>query len=235
MMRDKDASIAFILEQGLVKPRTSWQQAKDILQTIGLRFIFWDTVYSVTFAILTIAVVISVFLMVPNGYRYSATVATAPLLYLLISVFTEAEERDSGLFQLKQTCRYTARHITALRIACYAVIGTLFSMIVALINVDSVFELLSMLPLGLLALFVCAVPQVAIIRFARHKWTNALYAGVWIFVNLYLTFQFGSAWESTLTQIPWAVSLGVALLCTITILIQIKKMLMEAQPYAHAE
>jgi hypothetical protein len=233
-MTDKDKSIEYILDHGLVKPKTAREQAIEMMRTCGWRFVFWDTAYSLTFAAITIAVVLAVVAVVPNDYRCSATVAAAPLLYLLISVFTETAERASGLYELKQTCRYTMRQITALRTACYSAAGAVYTAVVALGSANSASEFMTMFPLGLLALFVCAVPQLALARLAHGKWANALYAAMWVFVNIAVPFRLGEVWEKTLAGIPVAVSLGIAIAGAAIIVYQIKKMLTEVKSYARA-
>jgi hypothetical protein len=233
-MTDKDRSIEYILDHGLVRPKTAREQASDIIRIFGFRFIFWDTEYSLTFTAITTALILAVFAIAPNDYRCSATVAVAPLLYLLIAVFTETAERTSGLYELKQACRYTTRQITALRTVCYSVVGTVYTAVVALISAVSVSEFVTMFSLGLLALFVCAVPQLTLTRFVRYKWVNALYAAVWVFLNVALPFRLGAVWEKTLAGIPIAVALGVSVAGAAIIVCQIKKMLTEVKPYAHA-
>ncbi|MDR0840383.1 MAG: hypothetical protein LBN26_03225 [Christensenellaceae bacterium] len=233
-MTDKDRSIEYILDHGLVKPKTAREQARDILRTFGFKFIFWDMAFSLIFAAITIVVVLAVFVAVPENYRYSATVAVAPLLYLLVSVFTETEERASGLYELKQTCRYTTRQITAFRTACYSVAGAGYTAVVAWMGARGALEFMTMYPLGLLALFTCAVPQLTLTRYARHRWANALYAAVWVFVNLALPLRLGENWEKTLAGIPAAVSLGIAVAGAAISAYQIKKMLTEVQAYARA-
>jgi hypothetical protein len=233
-MANKDRSIEHILDRGLVKPKTAREQTREILRAFGFRLILWDTAHSLIFAAITIAAVLTIFAAAPENYRYSATAAAAPLLYLLISVFTETAERASGLYELKHTCRYTARQITALRTACCSVAGAAYTAVIALIGARGASEFMAMFPLGLLSLFVCAVPQLALMRFARHKWASALYAAAWIFVNLAVPLRLGGIWEKTLAGIPIAVSLGIAAGGAAIAAHQIRKMLMEAKPYAYA-
>jgi hypothetical protein len=235
MTTDKDRRIAFILDHGLVKPKTVQEQAAEIFKTLGWRFIFWDTAYSMTFAVLTIAVVLAVLATVPDTFRFTATVAAAPLLYLLIAVFTETAERAGGLYELKQTCRYTTRQITALRTACYSAGGAVYTAVIAFAGATSLNEFAAMLPLGLLALFVCSVPQLALTRYARRFWANAVYAAVWIFINLALPLRFGASWERFLANVPIAVSLGMAAICLVILFLQITTMLTEVKAYALAK
>ncbi len=233
-MTNKDKSIEYILDHGLMKPKTVGEQVADIFRSLGWRFVFWDTAYSLIFATLTVAVVFAVFAASPGHYRFSATVAAAPLLYLMISVFTETTERVSRIYELKQTCYYTTRQITALRTACYSIAGAVYTAVLALISMNSSAEFLPMLALGLLALFVCAVPQLLITRLTRCKWANAIYATLWVFVNLALPMRLGEDWEKLLENLPIAVSLSIAAVGALILAYQIYKMLKEVEPYAIA-
>jgi hypothetical protein len=234
-MTDKDRRIEYILDNGLVKPKTAREQAAEIFKALGIRFIFWDTAYSITFAALTIAVVFAVFAAVPDTMRFTATAAAAPLLYLLIAVFTETAERAGGLYALKRTCRHTTRQITALRTACYSAAGAVYTAVIAFVGATSLTEFAALLPLGLLALFVCAAPQLALTRYTRRFWANAVYAAGWVFVSLALPLRFGESWEQFLADVPIAVSLAIAVADAAVLFLQIAKMISEVKAYALAE
>jgi len=120
---EKNASIEYILAQGLRKPQTTRSRIIEMIRGIGFRYIFWDTGYSLLFAAVTIAVVAALLTAWPDDYRYTASVAVAPLMFLLIMASAETSERACGLYELKQTCRYTVRQITALRVVCYSAAG----------------------------------------------------------------------------------------------------------------
>ncbi|QIB68553.1 hypothetical protein Ami103574_04105 [Aminipila butyrica] len=231
-MMNKDRSIEYILDQGLVKPKNAGEQAVDIFRSLGWKFLFWDTAYGLIFAALTLVVIVVVLISVPDNYRFSATASAAPLLYLLIAVFTEMAERANGLYELKQTCRYTPGQVTALRTTCYSVAGAVYTAILALINMRGSEEFLPLLALGLFALFVCAVPQLLIVRLIRCKWANGLYAVLWVIINLTLFIRFGEAWEEILLTLPMTLSFSVAAAGAIILAYQIQKMLTEVEPYA---
>ena len=228
----KNASIEYILSQGLVKPQTARERIAEMLRTIGFRFIFWDTGYSLFFAAVTLAVVLVLFSLVPERYRCSAAVAVAPLLFLLITLFAETSERACGLYELKQTCRYTIRQITALRVIGYSVVGSVFTAVVAATSVDSGYEFLSLFPLCLSALFFCAVLGLSAMRFLHGKWVNASFSAVWVFVNIALPFSLGEKWEAILREMPIAFSVALAVLGAAVLAYQISKMLSEVKKYA---
>lgn len=230
----KNASIEYILSQGLIKPQTARERIAEMLRTIGFRFIFWDTGYSLFFAAVTLAVALVLFSLAPNNYRCSAAVAVAPLLFLLITLLAETSERACGLYELKQTCRYTIRQITALRVICYSVVGSVFTAVIAAISVDSGYEFLSLFPLCLSALFICAVLGLSAMRFLHGKWVIAVFSAAWVFVNIALPFSLGEWWEEILREMPIAFSVALAVLGVSVLVYQISKMLSEVKKYAVA-
>ncbi|MVO99213.1 hypothetical protein [Paenibacillus lutrae] len=232
--KTKSASIEYILSQGLVKPQTTIERIVEMLRTLGLRTIFWDTGYSLVFSAVTLAVVLVLFGFAPDDYRFSAAIAVAPLVFLLITMFAETTERTGGLYELKQTCRYTIRQITALRVICYSVLGFVFTTVITTISTDSGYEFLSLFPICLSALFLCATLSISFLRFLHGKWVNALFSAVWVFVNIVIPFSLGEKWETTLREMPIAFSVVLAVLGGAALSYQISKMMAGVKKYAIA-
>lgn len=230
--KTKNASIESILSQGLVKPQTARDRIEEMARSIGLRFIFWDTGYSLFFAALTLAGVLVLFSLAPDAYRRSAAIAVAPLLFLFAILFAETSERISGLYELKQTCRYTIRQITALRVTCYSVLGSAFTAVVAAVSADNGYEFLSLFPLCLSALFVCAVLALSVMQILHFKWVHAAFSAAWVFVNIALPFSLGDKWEAILREMPIAYSTVLAVLGAAALSYQISKMLREVKKHA---
>ena len=223
--KTKNASIEYILSQGLVKPQTARERIAEMLRTIGFRFIFWDTGYSLFFTAVTFAVVLVLFSFAPDDYRYSASIAVAPLFFLLITMFAETSERACGLYELKQTCRYTIQQITALRVICYSVVGFVFTVVIAIISTDSGYEFFSLFSLCLSAQFLCAILSISFMRFLHGKWVNAVFSAVWVFVNTVIPFLLGEKWEMILSEMPIAFSVVLAILGGAVLAYQVSKML----------
>ncbi|MFD0678991.1 MULTISPECIES: hypothetical protein [unclassified Paenibacillus] len=230
--KTKNASIEYILSQGLVKPQTVRERIAEMLRIIGFRFIFWDTGYSLFFAAVTLAVVLVLFSFAPDDYRFSAAIAVAPLVFLLITMFAETSERTCGLYGLKQTCRYTIQQITALRVICYSVFGFVFTTVIATISTDNGYEFLSLFPICLSALFLCATLSISFMRFLHGKWVNAVFSAVWVFVNIVIPFSLGQKWETILREMPIAFSVVLAVLGGAALAYQISKMMSEVKKYA---
>ena len=150
-----------------------------------------------------------------------------------MTLFAETSERVGGLFELKQTCRYTVRQVTALRVLCYALVGVAFTAIIAAASVHKGYEFLSLFPLCLAALFVCAVFELSALRL-RGKWAAAIFSAAWVFVNATIPFTFRERWEKLLADVPIAISLTICTVGLIVLALQIKNMLSEVRKYAVA-
>lgn len=232
--KTKNASIEYILSQGLVKPQRARERIAEMLRTIGFRFIFWDTGYSLFFTAVTLVVVLVLFSFAPDDYRYSASIAVAPLFFLLITMFAETSERACELYELKQTCRYTIQQVTALRVICYSGVGFVFTVVIAIISTDSGYEFFSLFPLCLSALFLCAILSISFMRLLHGKWVNAVFSAVWVFVNTVIPFSLGEKWEMILREMPIAFSVVLAILGGAVLAYQVSKMLSEVKKYAIA-
>ena len=232
--KTKNASIEYILSQGLVKPQRARERIAEMLRTIGFRFIFWDTGYSLFFTAVTLVVVLVLFSFAPDDYRYSASIAVAPLFFLLITMFAETSERACELYELKQTCRYTIHQVTALRVICYSGVGFVFTVVIAIISTDSGYEFFSLFPLCLSALFLCAILSISFMRLLHGKWVNAVFSAVWVFVNTVIPFSLGEKWEMILREMPIAFSVVLAILGGAVLAYQVSKMLSEVKKYAIA-
>jgi len=230
----KNASIEYILSQGLVKPQTARERIAEMIHTIGFRFIFWDTGYSLFFTAVTLAIVLVLFSFAPDDYRYSAAIAVAPMFFLVITMFAETSERVYGIYELKQTCRYTIQQITALRMICYSVVGFVFTAIIAIISTESGYEFLLLFPLCLSALFLCVTLSIYFVRFLHGKWINTMFSAMWVLVNILISFSLGERWEELLQEIPIAFSVVLAVIGGVALAYQISKMLLEVKKYAIA-
>ena len=235
-MTDKDinASIDYILDKGLVKPPTVWERITHMHSFLGWRFIFWDKGYGLVFAAVTLLGIGFLLRYEPFDYRYSAAVALSPVLFLLIMLFAEMNERACSLFELKQTCRFTSRQVTALRCICYSIIGAGFAAAVTVFFAESTAQFFRLLPLCLGGLFICAAVELSVIRWFRSRWAIAIFSAGWIFANLTLPLAFSQAWETLLAGLPLALTTAAAIAGAAAFMYQLNKMLMEENNYAIA-
>ncbi|GHU65981.1 hypothetical protein FACS1894184_02900 [Clostridia bacterium] len=230
----RDKSIAYILDNGLTEPQPLHVKVRSLLGALGLRVIFWDTLYSMVFTLVTLAVIMAGFILLPVKNRYGASVALSPALLLVITLFAEMSERVDGLYDIKQCCLYNVRSVTAIRMMCYSAAGAVFAAVVAGVGTADRSEFLSMYSLCLSGLFMCACAELSLLRRFRGRWAAALPSMVWVIVSLTLTFVVGDWWERFLVGVPNAVSAVSVTLCAAMLIIQLKKMLREGTCYAFA-
>ncbi|MCL2019199.1 MAG: hypothetical protein FWG70_05500 [Oscillospiraceae bacterium] len=231
----KTASIEYILEQGLQKPQKMQTRIAEMARALSFRYIFWDIGYSIFFTAVTVLTVLLMFVFSSADYRYSATVAVAPLLYLLITAFVETSERACGLYEIKQTCRYTIRQITAIRVVCYSLVGAGFTAVIAVMGAENAYEFAAMFPLCLSALFACAALSLIAIRFIKSKWAVAVFSIVWLLASVALPLSHNEVWENFLGHVPITVSIITAIVSIALFFFQVSKMLSEVKTYAFAQ
>lgn len=232
--KQKEASIEFILSQGLSKPKSMCALISEMVKRLGFRFIFWDASYSLIFAILTVIPILMMLILVPTYFRFTAAVSAAPTLFLLILAFAETAERLGGLYEIKQTCHYTVRQVTALRVMYYSTAGMLYSTGIALFSMENMFEFLSLFMLCLSSLFICAILTLTAMRHISMKWAGIVCATVWATMTLAAPFLLGKKWEDFLKGIPTAVTLGICAIGMALFILELRKMLMEVKPYVVA-
>ena len=230
----REASITYILDEGFTAPLSIWHRARRIAEGLGLRFVFWDTAYSLIFAGLTVAVVALVVTATPEEWRYTVAAACSPLLFLLITLMTEVVERATSMYDLKQTSHFTIRQITALRIMAYSLVGAVFATVVAVLAAHSAHEVASLLPLSLAVLFLCATLEISTLQLTRNPWAVAVFTALWLTVSLGLPLRYKQDWEGFLANLSVAIT-GLIALVSLGILVwQISRMLNETRKYAVA-
>lgn len=233
--KEKNNSIEYILTQGLVKPPTFFECITKIHQVLGWKFIFWDFSYSLIFMAFTLSGIAFLFRHAPMDYQYSVALGFSPVLFLLIMLFAEMNERTCRLYDLKQTCRYTSQQITALRCIYYSLAGTVFTVIITFFSTESIVKFSRVLPVSLGGLFLCAAIGLSVIRLSRSsRWGIAIYGIAWVCINLTLPFTFGEDWELFLSGLPLVVTVVFMIAGAAIFMYQTNKMLTEEKSYAVA-
>jgi len=226
----KDTSIEYILKQGFTKPPSLRERITKMHRVLGWRFIFWDLSYSIIFVFVTLLATMFLFRHVPVYYfQYSVAVGFSPILFVLITLLVEINERACSLYQLKQTCRYTSRQITALRCIYYSLAGVAFAIAVAALSSENTANFFRILPLCLGVLFLCATLELSVLRLSHSKWTIAGFSVVWMLINFSLPVIFGGRWEAFLSNLPLIFTVIFMIMCAIVFMYQTNKMLTEGK------
>jgi len=194
---------------------------------LGWRFIFWDLSYSLIFAAVTLLGLGFLFHHAPLDFQHSVAFGFSPVLFLLIVLVAELSERTCNLYELKQTCIYTSRQISALRCICYSVAGVAFAVFITAFSTENMAQFLRLLPLCLSGLFLCAAAELTVMRLSRSKWAIAAFSTLWMLGNLTLPFALGERWELFLSGLPLVLTIMFAALGATGFIYQSNKMLSE--------
>jgi hypothetical protein len=221
--RDKEASIAHILDAGLVKPQTTRAYIRELCRQLGLRYIFWDAAQLLALAAVTMAVALLLLAQAPQESRYSLLFATSPLVFLLTLALSQWLEHASGLYELKATCRYDIRHVAAVRTMGFALLGLLFSTASGLL-LGSAGQLLPMLSLAMAALFINAAASLFLLMHAPRRLAPVAIA-LWAAIAIAPMLLQPAAWEDFLANLPTALTLAVALVAAALSALQFTRLL----------
>jgi hypothetical protein len=220
---ERNTSIAYILDCGLVKPMRVTGHLRSLYRQFGLYYLFWDTAQMIALIVVTL---IGVLMLLPNApeiMKYSLLFACSPLIFLLSMICSDVAERVGGIYELKMTCKYNMRQINVFRIICFALIGVVFSVasgcVIGICNKaappSDERAVLDLLSLSLAALFLCAFIFLALTRRFPGRLSSVVGAAIWLVLGVVPMAIFGTAWEVFLIRIPAALTIAVAIISAV--------------------
>jgi len=240
---ERDKSIEAILAGGLTRPVSTWRYLRGMYSSLGIRVIFWESAPAmllsavVALGYILLTAMQSAFLNAEENLS-AMLFLLSPVLFISMTVSTEAIERMNGLYEIKMTGKYTIRQITAFRLLCFSLVGTVFAVTAntAVYHIMTVemqtgyfFQMLS---IALCSLFLCSLLIITVMRKFRSGWY--LGAIIWAVAAMLPGLIFREAWNTFLLNIPTAVALGIAAVAYILFLREIKITTKEVYSYAHS-
>lgn len=221
---EKEKEIDEILAKGLTRPKSLWEYLSNIYTTLGLRYIFFDMAFPIIMTIIATFAFIVLYPLTLERHIYAMIFAIAPIFFVFIVLFSEMAERVNGMYELKMTCKYTIQQISAFRVLCFSILGTVFCTFISLyfsfFSFDySFFKILS---LSLCALFFCALLTLFLMRHFNWKWIHFAVMLLWIVIGYIPVRILGEKWEIFLSQIPVAITLLVAVIACNLFLMEVK-------------
>ena len=121
-----------------------------------------------------------------------------------------------------------------LRVLYYSIAGAVFTAVVAVLNASSPREFLSMLPLCLLALFICAFLSLIAMRYFKNTWSLMTFGAVWVLITTALPVWLGNRWETALSGFPILISVAATTIFAALFFYFAFKLLSEEKNYAIA-
>lgn len=224
---EKERAIEFILSKGLVQPKSLWHHLYEMYRNLGFKHLFLNTWYPVILSIVLMVGFLYLCPLSPEKFKYTVLFAAAPVFFIFVVLLTEIIEwQDSGLYELKMTCKYTIQQIAAFRVLCFSLMGTMLSTLTVLFSKYSdATDLFRSLSLSLSALFLCSYLSIWIMRSFTSRWNHFTPLLIWIVMTLCPLWILKERWELFLSQIPLAITLFVALILFALFMMELKKLI----------
>ncbi|MCL1884484.1 MAG: hypothetical protein FWF81_12145 [Defluviitaleaceae bacterium] len=233
---ERDKAINEILDKGLVEPVSTPMFLRNMFQNLGTVVIFRGALPGVFLSLFVAsAYVLMVVMYIDNVFadlKYNSLLFLfSPMLFIGLTLSTEATEliEGRGLYELKMACRYTVRQITAFRLLCFSLVGTIFAVIVGY-SYHTVIEtgyLLHFVSLALSSLFLCTLLIIFTMRHFRVGWWFG--SCIWTAFGLLPMAINRHGWEELLSHLPPVLTLGVAVVAFTLFLREIKIMTREVR------
>lgn len=235
---EKNKSIDFIISQGMPRPQTLRSCIPKLFKSVDMQTLFFGVGDCLFLAFLAFALFIVPFAYSASGGEGSlcpAVFVFSPALYGLLHFLTQWKERMSGTYELKMTCRYTLRQLTALRMLLFGGIS-----IIICVPVTSLFYALSgesvsfprLMGVSFSALFIFAAVLLAAFISAKKRYILGVYA-IWTTVSV-IMLNSGEKFGSLLLKVPVFLFYLTAVLALSVYLIEVRHYLFDRKEAVNA-
>ncbi len=173
---EKRRSIQFILDEGMPQKEPLHRVISRLIHTIGLRNLFWGT-WDCIFLALLGGLTLVILFVIPSAVQTQllplGLLLISPAVYGLLHGLTVWKERQVGLYELKLTCCYTLKELTALRMVFFGggsvLLDVLF--VLCLRQTGTVLSFLQMLGISLSALFLYGTATLLVFAHSKSQWS----------------------------------------------------------------
>lgn len=188
--KETEQAIKAICEKGVRPqklPHFLWEMTSSFGFTNAFRkvtdaLLLSVVLYAAALALLGVAVLSPEFekrLLSPLIFAFS------PLLYLLFAFFCGLKERESGVFDLKMTCRYTVHHLLAYRMFVFALVSlSVDSVLLMFVTSRSELPFFSTFCLSSLALLIFSLSLMWALLHLRSGKAIGLVTLLWCVLNV---------------------------------------------------
>lgn len=227
---EKEQSIQMIIENGLPQQKNLFSALLGLIKNIGFRRIFFG-IESYLFLSCICAVAFAAVFALPmddtHPFRYIGLFFVSPFFYFLLHGLTAWKELENETYEIKMTCHYTLRELTAIRMVFFGgfatILDVLFTGIVWCVPGNGM-ETLQLVGISLSALFLYGVATMTVLIRGWSFYKQFLVPAVWNLLCL-LPLIFHINVEQMILRLPIGV-VGIILTATIfCYLMQIKRYL----------
>lgn len=182
---EKQKSIRYIKENGLVKRENLFSAIKTVYKNLGIKNIFFGVGDCLFLAFICVLAAIGISSQMEPRYLNSTVLVTAPLFFIIAHLLTSWKDYMSGTAEQKAVCKYKPTHITAFRMLT-------FSLISIACDIPASFflsrllktEFLSVLLFSFCSLFLYSLVMTLSLLVIRWRFVEYAVPAVWVAVNL---------------------------------------------------
>lgn len=223
---EKNQSINFILDKGVPSKKYLQIKIPELIGEIGLRNLFWGTWDCIFLALLGGITIGALFLIPSVMYKQLLPIGlllTSPAIYGLLHFLTMWKEQQIGLYEIKMTCHYSLKELTALRMTFFGGASAFFDFIFVLClqqQAEIFLSFFQMLGISLSALFLYGTATLFMLSHAKNsqQWIVPVsWSTVCIIPNFFSTDITG-----ILMKIPGIVALVCALMTALLFFVQLE-------------
>lgn len=185
---EKKHSMQIILEQGMPSGKRSPMWILDLIGKIGIRNLFWGTQDCIFLALIGTAGLAILFLLPAASYMEISLLGlflVSPAFYGLLHLLTIWKEQQAGLYEIKMTCQYTLRELTALRMVFFGGASVLIDVLFVLLlcrQSQVILSLLKMMGISLSALFLYGMATLMLLSLGKKKESQLFVPVAWCFL-----------------------------------------------------
>lgn len=182
---EKQKSIKYIKENGLVRRENIFSAVKEIYKNLGIKNIFFGVGDCLFLALLCVIAAFGISSQMEPEYLNCTVLVTAPLFFVIAHFLTSWKDYMSGTTEQKAVCRYKPAHITAFRMLTFSFISIACDIPASFILSRLLEEdFLNVLLFSFCSLFLYSLVMTLSLLAIRWRFVEYAVPAVWVAVNL---------------------------------------------------
>lgn len=180
---EKNRSVCFIVDSAVPQKKYFQVRIPELIRTIGLRNLFWGT-WDCVFLALLGGITFGALFVIPSAVYQPllplALLLVSPAVYGLLHFLTIWKEKQTGLYEIKMTCHYSLKELTALRMTFFGGASAFVDVVFVLCirhQAQIVLSFFQMTGISLSALFLYGTAGIFLLSHIKGKYQWILPAG----------------------------------------------------------
>ena len=212
---EKDFAISEIVEKGVVKPRDKFRKLFEVRRACTFHTLFFGVGDCFLLGFLIAASVWLLLIQAGSQVIICMVFAVSPFAYIVSYLLTSWKEHRLQLYDIKMTCRYTVRQVSAFRMICFS--GTNIFLNVLMLSLLMRFQLPAIafwkiLGLSFVSIFLYGIIMLVFQIKGMPYLTTVLPPVLWGIINVFVIAFYGERLEIML------LNLAGSLVFTITVI-----------------